>query len=84
MKYADARSGGDNNLAVIMSTFEPKVQCRGPFETANSCKHVLADMPASTEIEVFGPKDSSFVMEELPQEIVSGRTPHADRIGALA
>ncbi|KAL9075171.1 MAG: hypothetical protein Q9161_001857 [Pseudevernia consocians] len=63
--------GGDNNIAVTMRVFEPKVRCRGSFETAASCKDVLADMPASTDLEVFGPRDTPFVKEILPQDIVS-------------
>ncbi|CAD6576714.1 MAG: hypothetical protein ASARMPRED_007840 [Alectoria sarmentosa] len=63
--------GGDNNIAVTMSVFEPKVQCRGSFDTALSCKDVLADMPASTDSELFGPPGTPFVKEILPQEIAS-------------
>ena len=56
-----------------MGVFQPSVQCRGNFDTALSCKDVLADMPASTGMEVFGPSDTPFVKEVLPQEIVSGK-----------
>ncbi|KAM0796759.1 hypothetical protein BDR22DRAFT_824859 [Usnea florida] len=63
--------GGDNNLAVIMGVFKPKVQCRGYFDTPETCTEILADMPATPDLEVFGPKDTPFVKEILPQEVVS-------------
>lgn len=50
-----------------MGVYEPKVQCRGNFDTAVSCRDVLADMPATTDLEVFGPRDTPFVKEILPQ-----------------
>ena len=66
--------GGDNNMAVIMAIFKPdKVQCRGNFDTSSSCQHVLADMPARADPEVFGPRGTPFVDEFLPQEVVSGK-----------
>ena len=54
-----------------MGVFDPKVQCRGSFDTALSCKDVLADMPASTDSELFGPPGTPLVKEILPQEIAS-------------
>ncbi|KAF6241482.1 hypothetical protein HO173_000192 [Letharia columbiana] len=63
--------GGDNNIAVVMGVFEPKVQCRGNFDTSLSCRDILADMPATTELEVFGPHDAPFVKEMLPLEVAS-------------
>lgn len=57
-----------------MGVFKPNIQCRGNFDTALSCKDVLADMPASTELEVFGPRDAPFVKEILPPEIISGKS----------
>ena len=60
-------------MAVIMGVFRPNVHCRGTLDTPGSCRHVLADMPASTDLEVFGPRDAPFVKEVLPQEIVSGK-----------
>ena len=60
-------------MAVIMAVFEPKVQCRGILQGPESCQDVLADMPATTELEVFGPSGARFVEEVLPQDIVSGK-----------
>ena len=60
-------------MAVTMAVFEPKVQCRGNFPSPESCQDVLADMPATTEVEVFGPADARFVKEVLPQYMVSGK-----------
>lgn len=63
--------GGDNNLAVVMAVFEPKVQCRGDFGNPYSCKDILSDMPASTDLEVFGPRDTPFVKQILPLDVAS-------------
>ena len=71
--YFDAQfyPGGDNNIAVIMGRYQPNVRCRGNFESAGSCKDLLADMPASTKLEVFGPRETPFVEEVVPLEKVS-------------
>ncbi|CAF9906187.1 hypothetical protein IMSHALPRED_004122 [Imshaugia aleurites] len=63
--------GGDNNVAVIMGVYEPKVQCRGDFAFPKSCRDVVGDMPASTDLEIFGPRDAPSVMVALPLEIHS-------------
>lgn len=67
--------GGDNNLAVVLGIFRPQVRCAGSLHGRSSCGHVLADMPASTALEVFGPPDAPHVKEKLPQEVVSGELP---------
>ena len=66
-------------MAVIMGRFEPNVRCRGNFESAGSCKDLLADMPASTKLEVFGPRETPFVEEVVPQEKVSHMQPAKSR-----
>ena len=58
-----------------MGTFHPRVQCKGVISNPHPCGNVLADMPATTELEVFGPPDTPLVTEVLPQEIVSGEFP---------
>ncbi|KAF6228107.1 hypothetical protein HO133_007835 [Letharia lupina] len=67
--------GGDNNLAVILSTYKPKIQCGSAqtFSDASSCEGLLADMPASTAKVLFGPDDVPGVREPLPQLIASGK-----------
>ena len=62
-----------------MGVFEPKVQCRGNFQGIRSCKDVLSDMPATAEMEVFGPHGTPYVNEVLPQEIASGKVPAKSR-----
>lgn len=68
-------AGGDNNLAIVMGTFQPQVQCRGNFIEGSSCESILADMPASTDNITFGPSTGPDVQEPLPLEIVSGKSP---------
>ena len=72
MVYSVNSPGGDNNAGVVMSTYDPKgIRCRGSFPDPVPCKDVLADMPASTDVEVFGPRDARLVKEILPQTIAS-------------
>ena len=58
-----------------MGVFKPKVQCRGYFDAPGSCLDILEDMPATPELEVFGPRDTPFVKEGLPQEVTSCELP---------
>ena len=58
-----------------MGVYKPQVQCRGALHDPASCGDVLADMPASTEVELFGPRESPHVEQLLPQELVSGMSP---------
>ena len=69
-------------MAVIMGKFKPNVRCRGNFESAGSCKDLLADMPASTKLEVFGPRETPYVKEVVPQEKVSRMQPTKSRTGS--
>ncbi|KAL8665154.1 MAG: hypothetical protein Q9168_007764, partial [Polycauliona sp. 1 TL-2023] len=63
---------GDNNLAVVLGTYAPNVQCLGSFgpEWA-SCRDILADMPADTKEYVFGPRDAPGVEQPLPTRVDS-------------
>ena len=60
-----------------MGVYEPKVQCRGDFAFPKSCRDVVGDMPASTDLEIFGPRDAPSVMVALPLEIHSGKAPRS-------
>ncbi|CAF9916553.1 hypothetical protein IMSHALPRED_003232 [Imshaugia aleurites] len=67
--------GGDNNLAVVLSTYEPNIRCSttATFDAASSCGSILADMPASTEKLLFGPETAPGVQEQLPQLLASSK-----------
>lgn len=64
--------GGDNNLGVILGSYQPDVQCTATH-TGNpqSCLEILADMPATTDTRIFGPQGHPGVQENLPIEIAS-------------
>ena len=63
--------GGDNNLGVIVGTYQPDVQCMATLTTsAQSCLDILADMPATTNPTVFGEGDPR-AQEALPIAIAS-------------
>lgn len=63
--------GGDNGLAVVLSIYNPHVQCRGRLNDASACKVILADMPASRDILLFGPEGTADIQEDLPQIVAS-------------
>lgn len=64
--------GGDNNLALSLSIFNPTVQCRGAFgHEWSSCRDILGDMPASGNRWVFGPRGLPGVQQGLPVSIDS-------------
>lgn len=64
--------GGDNNLGVIVGTYQPDVQCMAALPTsARSCLDILADMPATTDIRIFGEEGDPGAQEILPLNIAS-------------
>lgn len=69
----NSHSSGGENIAVILGTYQPDVQCRGSFGPWTSCRSVLGDMPTLTRPEIFGPQDDPTVQVTLPQFIESGQ-----------
>ncbi|KAM0796912.1 hypothetical protein BDR22DRAFT_892841 [Usnea florida] len=62
---------GGQNMAVVLGTYQPNVQCRGPFSAWKSCRYILGDMPALTRPEIFGPPEDHAVQIPLPQKVES-------------
>ena len=58
-------------MGVIIGTYEPDVQCMGTYPGWRSCLDVLADMPTTPNMRVFGPEGRPGVQEVLPLEIAS-------------
>lgn len=58
-------------MGVIIGTYEPDVQCMGTHPGWRSCLDILADMPTTTDIRVFGLEGRPGVQEVLPLEIAS-------------
>lgn len=66
--------GGDNHLHVVLSKYQPNVQCRGTIGPEwNSCKDILGDMPAGKAPTVFGPRTDKSVQQGLPMTYDSGK-----------
>ncbi|KAL9127270.1 MAG: hypothetical protein Q9175_007774, partial [Cornicularia normoerica] len=64
--------GGDNNLAVLLGTYQPTVQCRGTFGPEwSSCRDILGDIPAGKTPLIFGPRSAPEVQQGLPLYIDS-------------
>lgn len=63
---------GGQNIAVVLGTYQPDVQCRGSFGPWSSCRSILGDMPTLTRTEIFGPQDDPTVQIPLPQMLESG------------
>ena len=66
-------SAGDRNVALVLGTYNPAVECRGAFPEWKSCLSVLPEMPASTETLVFGPETDPGAQVQLPHFIESGK-----------
>ena len=66
--------GGDNNLAVVLGTYQQPVSCRGSLLTWDSCRDIIYDMPADKVSRIFGPHSDPSVTEELPYHIDSGKS----------
>ena len=66
--------GGDDNLGIIVGTYQPDVQCMAaiPMRSTKSCLDILADMPATTDTKIFGEEGQAGVQEVLPLEYQSG------------
>ena len=64
--------GGDNNLAVIMGAYASPsaIRCYGSLP-GYSCLDMLQEMPATTEMEIFGPSRTSPATVLLPQNFTS-------------
>ena len=59
--------GGDNQLQVIVASYKPYVKCNErPAPPWTSVVSIIANMEASKEKYVFGPKGSPGVEVELP------------------
>ena len=63
--------GGDNNLAVVLGTYQLPVICRRSLTSWGSCRDILYDMPANEERQVFGARSDPAVTEDLPWKIES-------------
>ncbi|KAL9074960.1 MAG: hypothetical protein Q9161_001890 [Pseudevernia consocians] len=63
---------GGENIAVVLGTYQPDVQCRGAFSAWASCRSILGDMPTLTTTKIFGPREDPVVQIPLPQILASG------------
>ena len=65
--------GGDNNLHVVVATYQPQVQCKGTFGPEwKSCRDILADMRADKDRMTFGMRGQEGAQVELPASALSG------------
>ena len=70
-RAVNLHSLGGQNMAVILGTYQPNVQCRGPFSAWSFCRSVLGDMPVLTIPEISGPPEDHTVQIPLPQKVES-------------
>ena len=71
--YTDTESvGGDGNVAVVLSKFEPSVTCRGLNPDWFSCNAIMYKMDASNEPLYFGPLSDPRSQVGLPALITAG------------
>ncbi|CAF9910213.1 MAG: hypothetical protein HETSPECPRED_009654 [Heterodermia speciosa] len=58
--------GGDNNLAIILGTYEPSIRCQGTIVNKVHCPAILWGMPAGTERQLFHPGTDPSGQVSLP------------------
>lgn len=76
--------GGDNKVALILSTYSPDVECRGSFpawKSPRSCFNLVAAMPASTKMQLFGPEADPEAQVLVPHILESGKPQDFVRTG---
>ena len=66
-------AGGDNNLAVVLGTYERPISCREMATSVKSCRDILYSMRADRSPQVFGPGSDPAVTKVLPFSINSGQ-----------
>lgn len=71
---------GGENIALVLGTYQPDVQCRGTFDAWDSCRSILGDMPVLTRTEIFGPEENPTVQVALPVSLQSSDDKCAMRI----
>lgn len=72
---ADEMQGGDNNLAVAVSAYEPKVQCYGTIDPPGllgSCQNIVDKMDASTTLLTLTTSGANDAAITLPYTLESG------------
>lgn len=71
--------GGDNNLDLIMTEYQPRAQCNGPGtfpqDMQSSCGWILESMPVSQQQKTFGPQDDPAAEDITPQQIRTRKAP---------
>ena len=59
-------------MGLVLGTYRPDVQCRGPFSNWQSCRGIVGDMPVDAIPQIFGPGDDPLVQVVLPHTFVTG------------
>ena len=59
-------------MGLVLGTYRPDIQCRGPFSNCASCRGIVGDMPVLTMPQIFGPGDDPLVQVILPHTIEAG------------
>lgn len=68
-------TGGDNNLAIVLGTYEPSIRCQGTIVKKVYCPAILWDMPAGNERQLFHPDTDPRRQVSLPIVIKSCKDP---------
>ncbi|KAK3175974.1 hypothetical protein OEA41_007296 [Lepraria neglecta] len=65
--------GGDNNLDLIMTEYQPKAQCNGPgtfpLDKRTACGRIIERMTVSQRPTVFGPMGDPATEAITPHQI---------------
>ena len=64
--------GGEDNIGIVLGTYEPSLRCRGTILAWESCPAVVYGMEASTKSEVFGLASDPRSEVVLPAKVDAG------------
>ncbi|KAK0511294.1 hypothetical protein JMJ35_005867 [Cladonia borealis] len=63
--------GGDGNLALILGTYSPNIQCYGTLHKWPSCREIMTTMDVTSTNVIFGPRLDPRTQVSLPDTLSS-------------
>lgn len=64
-------TGGDGNLAIILGTYSPNIQCSGAIRGWPSCSDIMNGMDVTSTNVKFGPHSDPSAQVTLPDTLSS-------------
>ena len=68
-------TGGNGNLALILGTYSPNIQCYGTLHKWPSCREIMNVMDVTSTNVIFGPRLDPRTQISLPDTLSSSKLP---------